>query len=220
MSVALVLAVAAGALPAQTPGVGLPAARLTLQLLEQGSPIPAPPAKAGKDDDFDLLPPEKPPDAEAVVRQRQLSQALALRRTLLRLHQYGGFATLGAMTATAIVGQLNYDDKYGGGGDTGKYRSAHQILAYGTTGVFAATGLLALFAPSPFEKPLRLDTATLHKTSMLVATAGLVAQVVLGIVTAGSEGSISQRDFARAHQIVGYVTLAATATGFAVLTFP
>jgi hypothetical protein len=220
MTVALALAL--GALAAQAPGAGQPAAqaRLTLRLLEQEGPAPALPARPAKDDDFDLLPPEKPPDAAAEARQRDLSRSLALRRTLLRLHQFGGFVTLGAMTATTIVGQLNYDDKYGGGGDTGKYRSAHQVLAYGTAGIFAATGLLALFAPSPFEKQLRLDTATLHKASMLVATFGLVAQVVLGIVTSGSEGKISQRDLARAHQIVGYTTLAATATGFAVLTFP
>lgn len=210
MSAALLLATAAALSPAP----------LSLRLLEQ----PQAPAQAapppGKNDDFDLLPPEKPPDAEAEARQRDLSDKLARRRTLLRLHQLGGFATLGAMTATAIVGQLNYDDKYGGGGDTGKYRSAHSILAYGTSGIFAATGILALLAPSPFEKHLRLDTATLHKASMLVATAGMVTQVLLGIVTAGSEGKLAQRDFARAHQIVGYATLGATATGFAVLTFP
>ena len=174
---------------------------------------PAPP------DDFDLLPPEKPPDAAAVARQRELSRALARRRHLLELHQLGGFATLATMTATVVVGQLNYMDKYGGGGDTGKYRLTHQILAYGTSGVFAATGLLALFAPSPFEKPLRFDTATLHKSAMIVATAGMVTLVVLGIVTSRSEGSLSQRDFALAHQIVGYTTLAATATGFGVLFF-
>jgi len=138
----------------------------------------------------------------------------------LGLHQWAGFATLATMTATVVVGQLNYADKYGGGGDTGKYRTAHQVLAYGTTGFFAAAGVLALLAPSPFEKPLRLDTATLHKVSMIVATGGMVAQVVLGIVTAHSEGSLSQRDFALAHQIIGYTTWAATTAGFLVLTFP
>lgn len=171
-------------------------------------------------DDFELLPPEKPADPAAIARQQELSRALERRRRLLELHQVGGFATLATMTATVVVGQLNYNDKYGGGGDTGKYRLTHQLLAYTTSGVFAATGLLALFAPSPFEKPLRFDTATLHKTAMIVATAGLLTQVVLGIATAGKEGSVAQRDFALAHQIVGYGTLAATATGFGVLFFP
>jgi hypothetical protein len=180
-----------------------------------------PPQKASPPaNDFELLPPEKPPDAAAAARQAELSRELARRRQLLRLHQLGGFATLATMTATVVVGQLNYNDKYGGGGDTGKYHTTHAVLAYSTAGIFAATGVLALLAPSPFEKPFRWDTATLHKTAMLVATTGLVAQVVLGIVTSGKEGSTSQRDFALAHQIVGYTTLAATWAGFTVLLFP
>jgi hypothetical protein len=39
------------------------------------------------------------------------------------------------------------------------------------------------------------------------------------MLTAGKEGRVAQRDFALAHQIVGYTTLAATAAGFLVLTF-
>lgn len=187
---------------------------------------PAPPAQqsaptlATQADDLDLLPPEKPPDADALRRQAELTRSLARRRSLLNLHQVGGLALLATMAATVVVGQLNYADKYGGGGDTGKYRTTHRVLAYGTSGIFAATGLLALLAPAPFDKPLRLDTATLHKMSMLVATAGIVLQVALGIITSRHEGQVSQRDFALAHQIIGYATFAATTTGFVVLTFP
>jgi len=40
------------------------------------------------------------------------------------------------------------------------------------------------------------------------------------VVTAASkEGTSSQRDFALAHQIIGYTTFAATLTGFTVLAF-
>lgn len=209
---------------------GGPALNLRLAAPEGGagqekSP-PQPPAAqsaptlATQGDDLDLLPPEKPPDADAVRRQAELTDALAHRRSLLRLHQVGGIALLASMATTVVVGQLNYADKYGGGGDTGKYRTTHKVLAYGTSGIFAATGLLALLAPAPFDKPLRLDTATLHKMSMLVATAGMVSQVALGIITSRREGQVSQRDFALAHQIIGYTTFAATAAGFVVLTFP
>jgi len=213
---ALLISIAARAAAAQEH----PALKLVLGQSAEETPAPARQDKPSQDDDFELLPPEKPPDPDALARQAELSQALSRRRQLLGLHQWAGFATLATMTATVVVGQLNYADKYGGGGDTGKYRTAHQVLAYGTTGFFAAAGVLALLAPSPFEKPLRLDTATLHKVSMIVATGGMVAQVVLGIVTAHSEGSLSQRDFALAHQIIGYTTWAATTAGFLVLTFP
>ena len=44
-----------------------------------------------------------------------------------------------------------------------------------------------IFAPVPIEKPVRLDTATLHKIFMGVASAGMATQIVLGIVTASKD---------------------------------
>lgn len=138
---------------------------------------------------------------------------------MLELHQLGGFLTLAALTLTVTFGQINYLDKYAGGGDTGNFYKVHQWTAIGTTALFGATGLLAVFAPSPTEKPVRLDTSTLHKVAMGVATAGMIAQIVLGPLTASKEGTPAQRDYALAHQIIGYTTLVATTAGFTVLLF-
>jgi hypothetical protein len=186
-------------------------------------PAPPPEAQAPKpkqpDDDFNLLAPEKKPDSVGLAAQARIQRESERRRTLLRLHQIGGFATLATMTATVVLGQLNYMDKYGGGGDYGTYATPHKFVAYTAAGVFAATGILAVIAPNPFDKPFRLDTATMHRAAMIVATAGMATQIVLGIATAGKEGTLAQRDLALAHQIVGYTTLAATATGYLVLTF-
>ena len=167
-------------------------------------------------DDFDLLPKAKGPDPAA---QKALERKLSLRRDMLQLHQLGGFLTAASMGLTVAVGQANYADKYGGGGDTGRFRTLHLALGFTTAGLFALTGSLALFAPSPLEKPLRLDTATIHKISMAVATAGMLAQIILGPITASKDGQLSQRDFALAHQIIGYTTFVATAAGAVVLTF-
>ena len=92
-------------------------------------------------------------------------------------------------------------------------------MAVASTVIFAGTASLALFAPAPIERQARLDTATLHRIAMTIAAAGMATQIVLGIVTASKEGQSAQRDFALAHQIVGYTTLAASLTGFTVLTF-
>jgi hypothetical protein len=170
-------------------------------------------------DDFDLLPKEATPDAKALARQRELERQLAKRRTMLRYHQIGGFLTVGTLTATTVLGQLDYSDKYGGGGDVGTYHSWHRWMAITSAVIFAGTASLALFAPAPIDRPARLDTATVHKIAMTVAAAGMATQIVLGIVTSSKEGQSAQRDFALAHQIVGYTTLAASLTGFAVLTF-
>ncbi len=188
-------------------------------------PPPAPPtppegrAAPAPDQDFDLLAPQKAPDEAAKERDLMLMQQLRLRRTMLQLHQLGGYATMATVTAAVVLGQINYLDKYGGGGDTGRWIVPHAIAAFTAAGVFTATGLLAVLAPSPLEKPLRVDTATLHKIAMAVAAAGMAAQVVLGPITASKEGQLSQRDFALAHQIIGYTTLVATYAGFLVLTF-
>jgi hypothetical protein len=173
----------------------------------------------GQGEDFELLGPRKAPDEATRARDQALMQQLGRRRTMLQLHQYGGYATMATLTVAVVLGQLNYLDKYGGGGDTGRWTTPHTIAAFTAAGVFAATGVLAVLAPSPLEKPSRVDTVTLHKIAMVVATAGMVTQIVLGPIIGSKEGQLSQRDFALAHQIVGYTTLIATYTGFLVLTF-
>jgi hypothetical protein len=183
-------------------------------------PQPAPEARPQPaPEDIELLPAPATPDAETLARQHQVDRELRTRRQMLQLHQLGGMLTLASLGATVIFGELNYIDKYGGGGDTGRWYEWHRFSAFTAAALFAGTGILAVFAPSPLEKPRRLDTAMLHRIAMGVATAGMVTQIVLGFVTASKEGSISQRDFALAHQIVGFATFGATAVGFGVLTF-
>jgi hypothetical protein len=181
-------------------------------------PAPKPAARPAPDD-FDLLPKEAVPGPAALARQQELERKLAQRRTMLQLHQLAGFLTLASLTTTVVLGQLDYLDKYGGRGDVGTYHLWHRWVAFASTGIFAGTAALAVFAPVPLEKKVRLDTATLHKIAMTVAATGMAAEIVLGIVTATKEGQRVQRDFALAHQIVGYATLAAAFTGFTVLTF-
>ena len=201
------------------PAVPAPAA-----LVATPAPAPAPPPAApvvlelpaplSASDDFDLLAPAPVLDPAQLAQARVLEEKLATRRAMLTAHQIAGFVNLAGVATATVLGQLNYSDKYAGGGDTEKYRTAHKVAAYSSAGIFAATGLLALLAPSPIDQPTRLSTATVHKTCMAVATAGMVAQVVLGVVAASKNGSLSQRDFALAHQVIGYTTAAATAGGF------
>ncbi len=172
-----------------------------------------PPDLAPSQLDFNLLgaPKEK---ADPALQHR-----IEMRRTMLTLHQGFGIATLAALAATTIVGQLDFNDRFRGGGDTGKYHGWHAGLAYGTSALFLTTGLLALLAPKPYPKPVRLDTALLHKIAMGTAAAGMITQIVLGIVSRGQAGSVSERNLATAHQIVGYATLGAMTTGVVVLFF-
>jgi hypothetical protein len=214
----------AGALILSLQGDRLQPASLAQSGQPPTSPQPPPAAPPGASaqpapEDIDLLPSPATPNAEAVARQEELDRELRARRKMLQLHQLGGMLMLASLGATVVFGELNYIDKYGGGGDTGRWYTWHTVSAITSAVLFAGTGALALFAPSPLEKRSRLDTAMLHRIAMGVATAGMVTQVVLGFVTAGKGGSISQRDYALAHQIVGFATFGATAVGFGVLTF-
>ncbi|HUJ26855.1 MAG TPA: hypothetical protein VLW85_12605 [Myxococcales bacterium] len=170
-------------------------------------------------DDFDLLPKEAKPDPAEQARRLELDHKLALRRTMLNYHQLAGFVTLGSLTATAVLGQLDYLDKYGGHGDTGRWHLWHRWVAFTSAGIFAGTASLAVFAPVPIPKQTQLDRTTLHKVAMTVASAGMLTQIVLGIVTASAEGSLAQRNYALAHQIVGYTTVAASFVGFGFFVF-
>jgi hypothetical protein len=220
----LSLAGAAGA-QTQSPPSTAPTAPTTPPSSTAPTAPTAAPRAATTPEETELLPPEKPPDAATLARQKEINDQIRRRRSMLQMHQAAGFATLTSLALAVTLGQLNYLDKYAGGGDSGRWIVPHRVASYSAAGIFAGTALLAVLAPNPTEKPLRLDTATLHKAAMGIATLGYASEIVLGILAARSEGAqtqaarLRQRDYALAHQIIGYTTFAAAAGGFLVLTF-
>jgi hypothetical protein len=177
----------------------------------QDAPRAPEPAAQEPSLDFELLEPAAP----AAAVDPALERAVARRRTMLSLHQGLGLGMAGGLVATTVVGQLNFQDRYRGGGDDGTWKSLHRGLAVGTGVLFGTVALMGVLAPEPYPKPLRFDTVLMHKVFMTLATAGMVAQVVLGIITASAaqEGQLSQVRFATAHQVVGYSTLGFTSAG-------
>jgi hypothetical protein len=132
---------------------------------------------------------------------------------MLKTHQALGFVTLGLLAATMVLGHLDYYDKYGGGGDTGRYLMAHGGLAGLATVTFATTGILGVAAPNPYPKPIRFDAALVHKLSMALATTAMLTQIILGPITATREGQLDQRDYARAHLGIGWASFGFMAAG-------
>ncbi len=167
-------------------------------------------APDGRDSlDFDLL-------GTPAKSQQVDEHALRLRRTMLGWHQGVGLGMFVLQLATTLVGQLNYDDKFGGA-NTAKYVQPHEVLAFSTLAAFAAAGTLAILAPAPLKRDEGFDRVTLHKLSMFTAALGMAAQAGLGIWTQSREGYLNQQSIGRAHLILGYVTLAAVATGIGAL---
>jgi hypothetical protein len=161
--------------------------------------------------DFELLEPAAPAPAVDLALERAVSR----RRTMLSLHQGLGLGMAGGLVATTVVGQLNFNDRYRGGGADGSWKTLHRGLAVGTSALFATVAVMGVLAPEPYPKPLRFDTVLMHKIFMSLAAAGMVTQVVLGLITASSaqEGQVSQVRFATAHQVAGYSTLGFTTAG-------
>ena len=144
-------------------------------------------------------------DADASDREQQSHT----RRWMLKTHQTLGIATWALMAATVTVGQLNYNQLYGGGSGPPKWQNAHEILVLSTSVAFAATAAFAIFAPTPYKKPLRFDTGLVHRIAVIGATLGMVTEGLLGWWTthqanAGNPNNL--RTMAHIHQIVGYTT--------------
>lgn len=144
------------------------------------------------------------------AEEQNLASKAQTRRWMLRVHQTLGIATWLTLAATVTVGQLNYNQLYGGGGGSNKWQTPHRWLVISASTLFAATGAFALFAPTPYKQPLHFDTGLIHRIAVIGATLGMVTEGVLGWVTthqadAGNPHNLAT--MARYHQIIGYTTL-------------
>jgi hypothetical protein len=185
----------------------------------------APAAPSADAFDFDLGDQPKQSPAEAAAdkkRADELERKVKTRRAMLVTHQAIGFTTLGVMAATLVIGQLNYVARYGGynnGNDYDRFQVPHWGLATASSVLFTSLGILGVAAPNPYPKPIKLDSALVHKVTMALATAGMVTQLILGPITSAYEGKLSQRDLALGHLVVGYATWGFMAAGVLAYTF-
>ncbi|MBZ4334723.1 hypothetical protein [Corallococcus sp. AS-1-12] len=177
-----------------------------------GTPSPEEPSL-----DFDLLTPEA--EASKGLLDPDLQKDLEKRRTMLKLHQGLGLAMAGGLTAATVLGQLQFNESFRGGGDNRTLLAWHRGVIIGTSVLFATVGTLGLLAPDPVERPFQWDTVTFHKIFMSLATAGMITQAILGILATHSYGEITEPKYATAHQVVGYATLGCVAAGIVTLTF-
>ena len=176
------------------------------------SAVPAPdPSDKPAGLDFQFFEPETSTlsGADSAAKDARFSELSQKRRHRLETHQFLGLTTWVFMAASCIIGQLNYSDLYGGGSGRGSYQMPHRLLVYSSAGLFTATGIYALLAPQPYKKPLKFDTGLIHRIAAIGATAGMVAEVVLGFITArtadsGNPSGIKQ--MAKVHDAIGWTT--------------
>ncbi len=190
-------------------------------------PTPTPSAAAASKPaglDFDFFPPESGSAAgsKRAARDVRIDELARTRRHRLHVHQVLGMTTWALMGASCVIGQLNYNDLYGGGSGRGNYLMPHRLLVYSTSILFGVTAAYALLAPQPYKRPLRFDTGLIHRIAMIGATAGMLAQVVLGFITArtadaGNPTGLAEK--AKIHAIVGWSTFGLMTVGGTVWVF-
>ena len=136
---------------------------------------------------------------------------LGLRRTMLTLHQIGGFVTLGLMGATDYYGQqvLNHERR--------SDRNTHQDLVMATITSYSLTGLLAVLSPPPLIRRDEISTTTIHKTLAWAHFAGMVLTPILGAAIHRRSSSFYEQ--AHFHQVTAYITSAIFAASMIVITF-
>ncbi len=168
------------------------------------------------------------------------------RNALIKWHRPLGVATWGAMTATIILGTIQYYNLYGFFADQGSNPCVegdaifgqgqcsgtpwpHALSAGVTTGLYAGTFAVSLMMPDPDDlssgKGEFAETLRLHKLLRWVHLGGMVAQAVIGIVIANDLGLDRANDYdtlqtlATVHLASGLVTYGALTWAGALMTF-
>jgi hypothetical protein len=154
-------------------------------------------------------------DLTTEVRRHELS----VRRTMLTIHQIGGFVTWGLMVASCYTGQrvLNGDRQIS---------NTHETLVKSTIGSYAVTGLLAILSPPPLIRRDETSTTTIHKTLAWIHAAGMILTPIIGGLVWHYTGNrqtgrtLVQNDSeARFHQISAYTTTAIFTAAMVIMTF-
>jgi hypothetical protein len=154
-------------------------------------------------------------DLTPEVRRHELS----VRRTMLTMHQIGGFATWGLMVASCYTGQrvLNGDRQIS---DT------HSALVKWTIASYFTTALLSVFSPPPLIRRDETSTTTIHKTLAWIHFAGMILTPIIGGMVWHFTGNrqtgrvlVQNDNEARFHQISAYTTTAVFTAAMVVMTF-
>ena len=132
---------------------------------------------------------------------------LKIRRTMLQLHQIGGFVTIGGMLAQGIIGSQLYKGDY-------KVKDLHENVGMAVNLTYGFTALNGLFAPpSAFNRDKKITSIRLHKWLAVLHLSGMIATNILGTQI---EKNVSLKPY---HRAAAYVSFASLATALVVIKF-
>jgi len=132
---------------------------------------------------------------------------MRIRRTMLKLHQVGGFVTLAGMIAQGFVGAKLYANP------TADLRNWHTSLATFVNISYTTTALLTFTAPPPLVNRKGISTIKIHKALAIVHLLGMIATNVLADQLEGNP------DLKPYHRAAAYTTFGAFAAAAIVIKF-
>lgn len=141
---------------------------------------------------------------------------IKLRRTLLTWHEVAGSATLLAMIATCIVGQMAYNNSNHINSDLGDLKSS---LGWATELMYFSTASLALFTPPPLVRHDKWNSISTHKLLATIHFTGMILTPILASQIGNEDGGRISRKVETAHMISGYATTATFAAAMMVIVF-
>jgi hypothetical protein len=140
-----------------------------------------------------------------LVANRQ--KDLKIRRTMLQLHQIGGFVTIGGMIAQGVIGSKLYKGDF-------KVRELHENMGMAVNLTYGFTALNGLFAPpAAFSRDKKITSIRLHKWLAVLHLSGMIATNILGTQI---ENNVSLKPY---HRAAAYVSFASLATALIVIKF-
>ena len=140
-----------------------------------------------------------------LVANRQ--KDLKIRRTMLQLHQIGGFVTIGGMIAQGVIGNKLYKGDF-------KVRELHENMGMAVNLTDGFTALNGHFAPpAAFSRDKKITSIRLHKWLAVLHLSGMIATNILGTQI---ENNVSLKPY---HRAAAYVSFASLATALIVIKF-
>ncbi len=139
------------------------------------------------------------------LTREEREKELSFRRTMLKVHQIGGFTTLAALIGTVALGQMAYNGNQGAG-------DLHGAMAGAAIASYFTTASLAIFTPPPAIRRGEWSTVSTHKLLATIHFTGMLLTPAIG----ASMGN--NQDARRLHLVSAYTTTTAFAAALLVVT--
>ncbi len=169
----------------------------------------------------------------AELSEEEIQAQLRTRNEIATIHRAFGVATWASMAVTAVLGWIQFADRYGFHGSADQTACAngtavfndfcdgqpwpHAIAAFTTTALYLTTAGLSFAMPAPLEVS---EDVEIHRTLRWFHFGALLATAIFGFVTSSIDADFQTRQaLAGVHQGLAVTTFGLLTAAAAVIVF-